>query len=95
MLAEQARCGMQVRGLRDVAGVACGDPATPPRPPTAMHLCIHTASSVSSGYRRALEGWARAGITHVEPHATIVQDFLTTHTPAEARAVLPCLGPGG
>jgi len=31
-----------------------------------MVLCIHSNTSAAAGSRRALEGWAKAGITPVE-----------------------------
>jgi 2-keto-myo-inositol isomerase len=53
-----------------------------------MQLCIHTNTSSAAGYRGALEGWARAGIRHVELNANLVDEFLQTDTLAGARAVL-------
>ena len=53
-----------------------------------MQLCLHMTTSASAGYRAALEGWARAGITLVELDATLVDAFLQTDTIAGARRVL-------
>ena len=53
-----------------------------------MTLCIHTNTSSASGYRRALEGWAKAGIKNVELNAALVDDFLKTDTLEGARKVL-------
>ena len=53
-----------------------------------MTLCIHTNTSSGAGYRRALEGWAKAGIKSVELNAALVDDFLKTDTLAGARKVL-------
>jgi len=53
-----------------------------------MVLCIHTNTSSAAGYRGALEGWAKAGIKHVELNATFVDDFLKTDTLDGARKVL-------
>ncbi len=54
-----------------------------------MSLAIHTNTSSGAGYRGALEGWARAGITQVELSAAIVEAFLKTDTLAAARRILP------
>ena len=53
-----------------------------------MQLCIHTNTSHAAGYRRALEGWAKAGIRNVELNANLVNDFLNTDTLDGARNVL-------
>ena len=53
-----------------------------------MQLCIHTNTSSSAGYRRALEGWAKAGIKYVELNASHIDDFLKTDTLDAARRVL-------
>ena len=53
-----------------------------------MTLCIHSNTSAAAGYRRALEGWAKAGITKVELNAAFVDDFLKTDTLDGARKVL-------
>jgi 4-hydroxyphenylpyruvate dioxygenase len=53
-----------------------------------MTLCMHTNTSSSAGYRRALEGWAKAGIRNVELNAALVDDFLKTDTIEGARKVL-------
>jgi 4-hydroxyphenylpyruvate dioxygenase len=53
-----------------------------------MQLCIHTNTSHAAGYRRALEGWAKAGIRNVELNANLVNDFLNTDTLDGARKVL-------
>lgn len=53
-----------------------------------MSLCIHTNTSHAAGYRGALEGWAKAGITNVELNARLVDDFLKTDTLDGARKVL-------
>ena len=57
-----------------------------------MTLAIHQNTSAGAGYRGSLEGWSRAGITHVELTARLVDDFLETDTPAAARRVLTDLG---
>jgi 2-keto-myo-inositol isomerase len=53
-----------------------------------MVLCMHTNTSAAAGYRRALEGWGRAGIRNVELNALFVEDFLKTDTLDGARKVL-------
>jgi len=53
-----------------------------------MVLCMHTNTSAAAGYRRALEGWAKAGIKNVELNAALVDDFLKTDTLEGARKVL-------
>lgn len=54
----------------------------------AMTLCMHTNTSSGAGYRGALEGWARAGIRHVEINAGLVDEFLKTDTIEGAKRVL-------
>jgi len=54
----------------------------------SMTLCLHTNTSSGAGYRRALEGWARAGIRHVELNGGLVDEFLKTDTLDGARKVL-------
>jgi len=53
-----------------------------------MTLCMHTNTSAGAGYRRALEGWAKAGIKNVELNAALVEDFIRTDTREGARKVL-------
>lgn len=53
-----------------------------------MILGMHQYSSAGAGYRRSLEGWAKAGIRHVEPVAPLLDDFLKTDTLANAKRVL-------
>jgi sugar phosphate isomerase/epimerase len=57
-----------------------------------MTLAIHQNTSAKAGYRRSLEGWARAGITHVELTSALLDDFLKTESLATARRVLSDLG---
>jgi 4-hydroxyphenylpyruvate dioxygenase len=56
--------------------------------PRKMSLAIHTNTSSAAGYRGALEGWAKAGITQVEISSAIVDEFLETDTLAAARRIL-------
>ena len=53
-----------------------------------MTLAMHQNTSAGAGYRGSLEGWARAGIRHVELNAGLVDQFLETDTMAAARRVL-------
>jgi len=53
-----------------------------------MTLCMHTNTSAAAGYRRALEGWAKAGIRNVELNALFVDDFLKSDTLDGAKKVL-------
>ncbi len=53
-----------------------------------LTLCLHSNTSAGAGYRRALEGWSRAGLTLVELDAAFVDGFLQTDTIAGARQVL-------
>ncbi|MBL8238323.1 MAG: sugar phosphate isomerase/epimerase [Bryobacterales bacterium] len=54
----------------------------------SMKLGMHQFTSAAAGYAKSLEGWAKAGITLVEPASGLVDDFLKTHTMAEAKRVL-------
>jgi 2-keto-myo-inositol isomerase len=60
--------------------------------PGRMTLAIHQNTSAAAGYRKSLEGWARAGIRNVEITATLVDGFLKTESLAAARRVLTDLG---
>jgi 2-keto-myo-inositol isomerase len=53
-----------------------------------MTLGLHQNTSNGAGYRASLEGWARAGITHVEITSTLVDEFLKTDTLAAAKRIL-------
>jgi 4-hydroxyphenylpyruvate dioxygenase len=57
-----------------------------------MTLAIHQNTSAGAGYRASLEGWSRAGITHVELTNTLLDGFLKADTLAAARRVLTDLG---
>jgi len=59
---------------------------------THMTLSIHQNTSAAAGYRKSLEGWARAGIKNVEITAQLLDDFLKTDSLASARPVLTDLG---
>ena len=53
-----------------------------------MTLSMHQVTSARAGYRKSLEGWAKAGIRDVEPSAPLLDDFLKTDTLTSARRVL-------
>ena len=57
-----------------------------------MTLAIHQNTSAGAGYRKSLEGWARAGIKNVEITAQLLDEFLKTDSLAAARRVLTDLG---
>jgi hypothetical protein len=41
-----------------------------------MSLCMHQGTSRAAGYRKSLEGWAKAGIKNVELSDTMLEAFL-------------------
>jgi sugar phosphate isomerase/epimerase len=51
-------------------------------------LSMHQFTSQGAGYRKSLEGWAKAGIRNVEPSAGLLDEFLKTDTLASAKRVL-------
>lgn len=57
-----------------------------------MMLAIHQNTSNGAGYRKSLEGWARAGIKNVEITNTLLDEFLKTDTLAAAKRVITDLG---
>ena len=57
-----------------------------------MTLAIHQNTSNGAGYRKSLEGWARAGIKDVEITNTLLDEFLKTDTLAAAKRVITDLG---
>jgi sugar phosphate isomerase/epimerase len=57
-----------------------------------MHLSLHQTTSRRSGYRRSLEGWAKAGIQAVEITDMMLDEFLAADTLAAARRVITDLG---
>lgn len=70
--------------LAALASHAAATAAAPPK----MTLSMHQFTSAAAGYKKALEGWAKAGIRLVEPSAAALDDFLKTDTMAAARRVL-------
>jgi 2-keto-myo-inositol isomerase len=57
-----------------------------------MVLCLHQNTSAAAGYRKSLEGWARAGIKNVELTDRMLDEFLKTDDLAAARRVVTDLG---
>lgn len=55
-------------------------------------LSIHQNTSRAAGYRKSLEGWAKAGIKYVEITDVLLDEFLKTETLATAKSVLTDLG---
>jgi sugar phosphate isomerase/epimerase len=52
-----------------------------------MTLCLHS-NTTGAGYRRALEGWAKAGIKQVELNAPFIEAFIKSDTLDGAKQVL-------
>ena len=63
-----------------------------PTRPGKMTLSIHQNTSRAAGYRKSLEGWAKAGIKFVEVTDVMLDEFLKTDTVAAAKRVLTDLG---
>src|SRR3984885_9896542 len=59
---------------------------------TKMTLAIHQNTSNGAGYRKSLEGWARAGIKDVEITNVLLDEFLKTDDLAAATRVITDLG---
>src|SRR5580658_7094658 len=57
-----------------------------------MTLAIHQNTSSGAGYRKSLEGWARAGIKDVEITNVLLDEFLKTDDLAAATRVITDLG---
>src|SRR2546421_2286435 len=53
-----------------------------------MTLALHQNTSAAAGFRKSLEGWARAGVRNVEITAQLLDDFLKTDSLAAAGRVL-------
>lgn len=56
--------------------------------PGKMVLSIHQTTSQRAGYRKILEGWAKAGIKNVEVSDRILDDFLKADSLAAAKNVI-------
>ncbi len=57
-----------------------------------MTLCMHQNTSAGAGFRKSLEGWARAGIKNVEITSALLDEFLKTDTLAAAGRLISDLG---
>lgn len=57
-----------------------------------MSLSLHQTTSLGAGFRKGLEGWARAGIKNVELSDRILDEFLKTETLPAAQRLLKDLG---
>ncbi len=57
-----------------------------------MMLSIHQNTSRAAGYRKSLEGWAKAGIKYVELTDAMLDEFLKTDDLPAARRVVSDLG---
>src|SRR6266705_3940535 len=53
-----------------------------------MLLSIHQNTSRAAGYRKSLEGWAKAGIKYVELTDVLLDDFLKTDSLAAAKSAV-------
>ena len=53
-----------------------------------MTLAIHQNTSSAAGYRKSLEGWAKAGIKHVELTNNLLDEFLKSDSLPAAKRVL-------
>ena len=62
------------------------------RPSRKMTLSIHQNTSRAAGYRKSLEGWAKAGIKFVEVTDVLLDEFLKTDSIAAAKRVITDLG---
>ncbi len=57
-----------------------------------MTLCLHQNTSRAAGFRKSLEGWAKAGIKNVELTDNLLDDWLKTDTLPGAKKLLGDLG---
>src|SRR5882672_242044 len=58
----------------------------------AMPLCLHQTTSAAAGYRRSLEGYAKAGIKFVEVIPPHLEEFVKKEGMPAARQLLSDLG---
>lgn len=57
-----------------------------------MQLCMHQTTTAAAGYRRSLEGYAKAGIHYVEVIPAHVDEFISKEGMPAARRLLSDLG---
>src|SRR5580704_4537329 len=60
--------------------------------PGSMQLCMHQTTSTAAGYRKSLQGYARAGIKYVEVIFPHLEPFVKTQGMPAARRLLSDLG---
>jgi 2-keto-myo-inositol isomerase len=60
--------------------------------PGRMALCMHQTTTAAAGYRRSLEGYAKAGIRHVELIPQHIEEFVRQDGMPAARRLLADLG---
>jgi sugar phosphate isomerase/epimerase len=63
-----------------------------PRSSRKMTLSIHQNTSRAAGFRKSLEGWAKAGIKFVEITDVLLDEFLKGDTIAAAKRLITDLG---
>jgi 2-keto-myo-inositol isomerase len=61
-------------------------------PSARMQLSLHQTTSAAAGYRRSLEGYAKAGIRYVEVIPPHLQEFVKTDGMPAAKRLLSDLG---
>lgn len=61
-------------------------------PRSSMQLCLHQTTSAAAGYRRSLEGYAKAGIRYVEVIPPQLEEFVRKDGMPAARRLLSDLG---
>src|SRR5271154_1946814 len=57
-----------------------------------MSLSMHQNTSLAAGYRKSLEGWAKAGVKNVEITDRMLDDFLKTDSLDAAPRLVKDLG---
>ena len=60
--------------------------------PSGMKLCMHQTTSANAGYRRSLEGYAKAGIKYVEIIPPHLEEFVKKEGMPAAKRLLSDLG---
>jgi 2-keto-myo-inositol isomerase len=60
--------------------------------PSTMQLCMHQTTSAAAGYRRSLEGYAKAGIKYVEIIPPQFEEFVKNEGIPAARRLISDLG---
>jgi len=91
------RMGDIVAGMISRRNLLAGAPILGAAPALAavwngFELCMHQTTSAAAGYRRSLEGYAKAGYKYVEVIPPMVDDFVRTDGMPAARRLLADLG---